>query len=178
MHEQEFQHLETINERILAGEAYDPDDQAELRPGRTGDDALAFRINGRDEIIDILTLEAKCLGQNSNAKIQEAHEKLAAGTARPPGIRELINLLEEYNTREAQRWQQLLFRLWKDGYRAVRRHDGVGYICGRIPTRGRRVAWMPVAAPHPAYTADRGLEGMEFQFEDLDGIVDAIYRGD
>ena len=178
MHEQEFQHLEAINERILAGGVHNPDDSAEQRPGRTGDDALAFRVDGHDEITDILTLEAKCLGRNSNAKIQEAHEKLAAGTARPSGIRELINLLQEYNTREAQHWQELLFRLWKEGYRAVRRHDGVGYICGQIPTRGGRVAWMPVVEPHPAYTSGRGLEGMEFQFEDLDGIVDNVYRGD
>jgi hypothetical protein len=33
LHDQEFQHLESINERLLAGETYDPDVIAEQRPG-------------------------------------------------------------------------------------------------------------------------------------------------
>ena len=78
LHDQEFQHLEAINERLRAGEPYDPDQRAQQRPGRTGDDGWAFRLNNQDEITDVLTLEAKCLAQNNNAKIQEAHEKLAA----------------------------------------------------------------------------------------------------
>jgi hypothetical protein len=177
LHDQEFQHLEAINERLLAGEAYDPDRIAERRPGRTGDDGLAFRINGENMITDVLTLEAKCLAQNNNAKIEEAHQKLAAAGSRPSGIRELINLLEEYDTPEAQAWQEALLKLWHDGYRVAVRHDGVGYACGRIPARAGRVAWMSADAPHPAYTAERKLEGMEFQFEDLNTVVDTLYRG-
>jgi hypothetical protein len=61
LHDQEFQHLEAINERLLAGEAYDPDRVAERRPGRTGDDGLAFRMDDQNTITDVLTLEAKCL---------------------------------------------------------------------------------------------------------------------
>lgn len=177
LHDQEFQHLETINERLLAGEAYDPDRIAERRPGRTGDDGLAFRINGENTITDVLTLEAKCLVQNNNAKIEEAHQKLAAGAIRPSGVRELINLLEEYDTPEAQAWQEALLKLWREGYRVAIRHDAVGYTCGRVPTQARRVAWMPADAPHPAYTAPRRLEGMEFQFEDLTTVVNTLYRG-
>jgi hypothetical protein len=176
-HDQEFQHLEAINERLLTGEAYDPDRIAERRPGRTGDDGLAFRMNADNIITDVLTLEAKCLAQNSNAKIQEAHEKLAAGGLRPSGVRELINLLEEYDTTEALAWQEALLKLWRNGYRRAVRHDAVGYACGRIPGRAGRVAWMPADAPHPAYTASRKLEGMEFQFEDLTTVVDTLYRG-
>ena len=40
---------------------------------------MAFRRNALGVITDVLTLEAKCLGRNSNAKIREAHEKLTAG---------------------------------------------------------------------------------------------------
>jgi hypothetical protein len=177
LHDQEFQHLEAINERILCGEAYDPDRIAERRPGRTGDDGLAFRMNGENAITDVLTLEAKCLVQNNNAKVEEAHQKLAAGGMRPSGIRELINILEEYDTPEAQAWQEALLKLWRDGYRSVARHDGVGYTCGRVPAQAGRVAWMPVDAPHPAYTVARKLEGMEFQFEDLLTVVSTLYRG-
>lgn len=177
LHDQEFQHLESINERLRAGKVYDPDRTAERRPGRTGDDGLAFRIDNRNTITDILTLEAKCLARNSNDKIEEAHQKLAAAGLLPSGVRELINLLAEYDTPEAKAWQEALLKLWCDGYQVAVRHDGVAYVCGHIPQRGERVAWMPVDAPHPHYTVQRRLEGMEFHFEDLSGVVDAIYRG-
>lgn len=176
-HDQEFQHLESINERLLADQPYDPDAIAEQRPGRTGDDALAFRISEAGVITDVLTLEAKCLAQNSPNKIRDAHQKLAAGGLRPSGVRELINLLNEYETPEAENWQRALIQFWRDGYQNVLRYDGIAYTCGRIPDRRRaRIAWMPVDAPHPAYTVDRNLEGMEFQFEDLNTIVDVLYR--
>lgn len=162
LHDQEFQHLESINERVLAGETYDPDRIAERRPGRTGDDGLAFRVNGENTVTDVLTIEAKCLARNNNDKIREAHEKLAAGSMRPSGVRELINLLAEYATTDAQAWHEALLKLWRDGYRGAKRYDAVGYTCGSIPVRNGRVAWLPVDAPHPAYTKARRLEGMEF----------------
>jgi hypothetical protein len=177
LHDQEFQHLESINERLAAGEAYDPDRTTEQRPGRTGDDGLAFRISGENTVTDVLTIEAKCLARNNTAKIEEAHQKLSAGGLRPSGVRELINLLNEYDTPEAQACQEALVKLWRDGYRVAVRLDGVCYACGQIPTQVGRVAWMPANAPHPAYTAGRRLEGMEFQFEDLAAIVDTLYRG-
>jgi hypothetical protein len=159
LNDQEFQHLESIHERLLAGGAYDPDIIAEQRPGRTGDDGLAFRMNEQGVITDVLTLEAKCLAQNSPQKIADAHAKLAAGRLRPSGVRELINLLEEYDTAEAQTWQQALLQLWRDGYRLAVRHDGVGYTCGQIPIRpADKIAWMPTDAPHPAYTVERNGE--------------------
>jgi hypothetical protein len=177
LHDQEFQHLESINERLRAGEIYDPDRIAERRPGRTGDDGLAFRINAQNDVTDVLALEAKCLTTNNNAKIREAHEKLAAGRSLPSGVRELINLLEEYDTEEAKRFQEALLKLWRGGYRTAARHDGVGYTCGRIPVQADRVSWMAADAPHAAYTAARRLEAMEFQFEDLNTIVNTLYRG-
>lgn len=176
-HDQEFQHLELINQRLRDGEAYNPDEDAALRPGRTGDDGLAFRVNGENIITDVLTLEAKCLSENRPEKIRDAHEKLAAGGSLPSGIRELINILADYDTEQAQRCQQSLLQLWQDGYRTVRRHDGVGYACGSIPAQARRVAWLPKNAPHPAYNVDRNLECMEFQFGDLATVIDTIYRG-
>lgn len=177
LHDQEFQHLEAINERLLAGEVYDPDNIAERRPGRTGDDGIAFRINGDNIITEILTLEAKCLTQNSNAKIAEAHQKLASGGQRPSSIRELVNLLNEYDTPDAQIWHEALLKLWRDGYRAATRHDGIGYACGKIPAERGRVSWMPADAPHCDYTLARKLEGMEFQVKDLTALLDTLYRG-
>ncbi|MDP2158794.1 MAG: hypothetical protein Q8K68_13920 [Nitrospirota bacterium] len=177
LHDQEFQHLESINERLAAGQAFDPDDMAERRPGRTGDDGIAFRISDENIITDILTLEAKCLASSNNAKIEEAHKKLAGAGLRPPGIRELINILDEYSTTEAQMWQEALLKLWQQGYGVAVRYDGIGYTCGRVPTDPGRVAWMPADAPHPAYTVNRKLEGMEFQFSNLNTVIDTVYRG-
>jgi hypothetical protein len=176
-HDQEFQHLESINERLADGNAYSPDDVSEQRPGRTGDDGLAFRINDQNVITDMLTLEAKCLVQNNNTKIEEAQGKLSSAGRRPPGVRELINLLEEYDTPDAELWVEALLGLWKDGYRAVRRYDGVAYACGSIPVREGRTTWMSADAPAATYTVTRRLEGMEFQFRDLTAVIDSLYRG-
>jgi hypothetical protein len=178
LHYQEFQHLDSINQRLTAGEAYDPDVDAERRPGRTGDDCIAFRMNVDNVITHVLTLEAKCIGRNNNNTIQEAHEKLATGPSRPSSIIELINLLEDYDTPEAQKWQQALLNLWKEGFRATSRYDAVAYACGQIPRRpANRMSWMPTESPHPAYNVNRRLEGLEFQFEDLQTVIDVIYRG-
>lgn len=175
-HDQEFQHLELIAERLRAGEEHDPDAEREQRPGRTGDDAIAFRMNGQNLITDVLTLEAKCLGRSINAKIEEAHAKLSNAGPLPSGIRELINLLSEYDTLEANVWGEALIRLRLDGYRRAARYDGVAYACGQIPRRSGRVAWMPAREPHPAYTVTRNLEGMEFQFPDLPTLIATLYR--
>jgi hypothetical protein len=174
-HEQEFQHLDEINQRLADGQPHDPDADAERRPGRTGDDALAFRRNPQNTITDVMTLEAKCLSQNRNDKIEDAHRKLAAAGVRPNGIRELIGILQDYNTPEAKSWQQSLLELWCSGYRAATRSDGVTYVTGHIPARGARKAWLP-DQPYPSYTAARHLDGIEFQFADLDRIIDEMYR--
>src|SRR3954454_20288566 len=93
-------------------------------------------------------VEAKCLARNNNAKIEEAHQKLSLGTLRPSGVRELINLLSEYDTPEAQAWREALLKLWSGGYQVAVRHDGVAYVCGHLPQRGERRAWLPIDAPH------------------------------
>lgn len=177
-HDQEFQHLDLINERLLAGEAHEPDAEKEKRPGRTGDDGLAFRVDANGVITDILTLEAKCLTVSNTGIMKDAHEKLMVGGNRPSGVRELINLLTEYDTPEAEAWQQALLQFYRDGFRTAARHDGLAYAVGHSPKQpADRIAWLPPEAPHPAYTIQRNLEAMEFQFENLDAVVDLLYRG-
>lgn len=177
-HDQEFQHLDLINERLLMGEAHDPDAVCERRPGRTGDDALAFRIDEAGQITHVLTLEAKCLMISNTVAIEEAFAKLAAGQNRPSGIRELVTLLSDYDTPEAEQWVQRLLEYYYRGFRTAKRRDGLSYTVGHTPQRpADRVAWLPAAAPHAAYTAQRQLEAMEFQLEDLEGLVDILYRG-
>lgn len=175
-HDQEFQHLEAINERLRDGQSYDPDEPSERRPGRTGDDAVAFRKSNDNRITDVLVLESKCLASNHPSKIEAAFRKLSTGSFLPPGVRELINLLDEYDTHEAQSWQEALLRLWRRTHEAANRYDGIGYTCGKSPARKETNAWMPASAPNPPYTVKRCLEAMEFQMADLRGLIDSIYR--
>jgi hypothetical protein len=174
MHEIEFQHLETINERIIAGINVDPDDVAEIRPGRTGDDAIVFRIDDKNIITDVLTLEAKCLSANNNTKIKEAHEKLVNSVRRPTSIHELIEILHDYNSKEAKQWQESLLHLWSNGYINANRHDGVCYACAETPKK--KTSWLDPDKPHPAYTLKRNLECMEFHLQDLKITIDAIFK--
>lgn len=174
-HDTEFQHLESINERLVDGAAFDPDAIAEKRPGRTGDDCLAFRCSAKGKITDVLAIEAKCLSLSQNAKIEDAHKKLAAAGKKPSGVRELINLLSEYDTPEAQAWQAALLSIWKSGLEGVRRHDAICYVCGKGPSKQK--SWLPADAPHESYKSTRSLEGLEFHCPDLTNLVKLIYRG-
>lgn len=174
-HEQEFQHLERINHRIRDGEPHDPDEQTQIRFGRTGDDALAFRRDDDGLITHVLTIEAKCLGRNNNATIRDAHVKLSKGKPPPSGVRELVELLSDYDTAEADDWREALVKLWAGGYHDADHHDGVAYATAHVPARGGRQAWLP-PEPHQAYTADRHLDAFEFQFEDLDRLIQSLYR--
>lgn len=177
-HDTEFQHLDLINERFLLGEPHEPDAVAERRPGRTGDDALAFRLDEAGKISHVLALEAKCLVTSNTATIEEAHDKLAAGQRRPSGIRELVTLLSDYETDEAQAWVARLLELYREGFKTAKRRDGLAYTVGHSPVRpATRLSWLPADAPHPSYTSDRRFNAMEFQLEDLEGVVDALYRG-
>lgn len=176
-HDTEFQHLDQINERLLMGESHVPDAVSERRPGRTGDDAIAFRIDASGDITHVLTLEAKCLATSNAATIQDAHEKLSAGQRRPSGVRELISLLSEYDSPQAQEWVARLIGLYNEGFRTAKRRDGLSYAVGHWPVKpATRMSWLSHAAPHPSYTATRRLEAMEFQLEDLEGLVDILYR--
>src|SRR3546814_171824 len=82
------------------------------------------------------------------------------------------------HTPEAEAWQQALLQFYRDGFRTAARHDGLAYAVGNSPkVPAERIAWLPPEAPHPAYTIQRNLEAMEFQFENLDAVVDILYRG-
>jgi hypothetical protein len=176
-HDQEFQHLDLINERFLMNEPHDPDTQAEMRPGRTGDDALAFRVDSEGKISHILALEAKCLITSNTEVIGEAHAKLAAGTRRPSGIRELITLLSDYETVEAQEWVRRLLEFYRDGFRTAKRHDGLAYTVGHFPVKSKtRLSWLSADAPHESYNVDRHLDAMEFQISELRHLVETLYR--
>ena len=118
-HTVEFQHLDLINQRLRDGHAHDPDASEELRPGRTGDDGLAFVKDEHNRITAVLTLEAKCATRHRANTIQAVHSKLASTPQLPPGVRELIELLGDYDTEAASEWQEALLRLWHNGVRSI-----------------------------------------------------------
>jgi hypothetical protein len=123
-------------------------------------------------------LEAKCLSKSNTATIHNAHAKLVAGGLRPSGVRELINLLQEYETPNAEKWQHALLHFYREGFKTAVRHDGLTYAVGNSPIIPRtKIGWLPPNAPHPAYTLQRNLEAMEFQFENLNDVIDILYRG-
>jgi hypothetical protein len=175
-HDVEFQHLERINQRLRAGEAYDPDAAAQRRPGRTGDDAVAFVKNAANVITHVLTFEAKCLSNHQAQKLTDAHGKLSSGPSVPDSVRELIELLNSYTSVEAQQWQESLIKYRASSGANVVRYDAVVYVCGRRPRVNGRTSWMSPTAVNPAYTLNRELAGLEYHVEDLDGLVDLVYR--
>jgi len=177
-HTVELQHLASINERIERGQSFNQDDEAEMRPGRTGDDALAFRMNESGVITDVLVIEAKCVGANRSKTIAEAHEKLSTTLLQNSGFRELINILEKYDSDEAKKWRAALLTLWRIGHKTSVRYDCVSYTVGAQPEKPKtRESWMDSDKHHPNYTQKNPLIGIEFQVRDLDGLVDIIYRG-
>lgn len=178
MHNTEFQHLDQINEDLQSGKVLDPDSYSEIRPGRTGDDVIAFRIGDTGKITHVLTLEAKCLARSNSDKIIDAHAKLSADRPRrSSGVREVINILSDYDTPEADKWQARLLSFWMKDSRNAEQLDGLAYAVGHHPIRDpERISWLPVDAPHEAYTGKRRLEAMEFQFTDLEELVELLYR--
>jgi hypothetical protein len=175
-HDVEFQHLERINQRLRAGEVHDPDLVEEQRPGRTGDDAIAFVKDARNTITHVLTFEAKCLSRHRAETLNEAHAKLNTGPSVPDSIRELIELLHHYDTVEAQAWQEALIKYRATGGTRVARHDAVVYVSGHTPRANGRRSWMSPTTRNPAYTIDRELAGLEYHTDDLDGLIDILYR--
>lgn len=177
-HSVELQHLASINDRIARGVPFNQDASSEMRPGRTGDDALAFRMDDEGVITDVLVIEAKCLGANNNGTIAEAHEKLSTPLLKNSGFRELINILSKYDTGEARKWQAALLELWRNGHMTVSRYDCVSYGVGAQPKRPKtRESWMDPLKSHSSYTLKYPLIGLEYQFLDLAGVVDSIFRG-
>jgi hypothetical protein len=174
-HDVEFQHLERINQRFRGGQRHDSDEDKERRPGRTGDDAIAFIKDSSNSITHVLTLEAKCLSNHRSETLNEAHGKLISGPFIPDSIRELVELLNDYDTLSTRTWQEALIKYRASAGHGVVRYDAVVYVCGNRPQRGR-TGWISPKTANANYSAARNLAGLEYHVEDLVGLVDTIYR--
>lgn len=173
-HDVELQHLEEINQRLRSGEDYDPDDPANKRPGRTGDDVLAFIMDDKEQILDVLVLEAKCVNPHHATTLAGAHAQVSKTRTPPIDTLRLLEILKNHDTKEAKSWQIALTNYYRTGHKSANRYNGVSYICTNTPKK--MASWMPHDKPHDAYKATRRLEGIEVHMAEMEAVVKALYR--
>ncbi len=165
----EFQHLDMIDQTGRA---------ASVRPGRTGDDCLAFRRNGDGEIVAALFCEAKCTRGHDSGLIDDAHEKSSLSNLRPVDIPQLIEVLLDSKEPAAARWVDALRKLHLKGANpgpGYERADQVTYVCGRSPASKTQKTWISTDKPHTKYTGGRRLHVAEIHMTDVEELIEEIY---
>lgn len=166
-HLTEFQQLEFLQQI---------DEEAQVRPGRTGDDCLAFRRNSAGEIISSLVCEAKCTEDHDSGMIADAHEKASSANPIPVDRPQLIEILKERNDPDSNRWVEALRKLKLHGFASNHeRFDLVSYVCG-VPGRRGSVNRISSINSHIKYTARRRLEAVEVHLYDVEGLIEIVYN--
>ncbi len=159
-HEVELQHIEALNQ--IGGEV-------KRRPGRTGDDFLAFQRDRSGKIVRVLYGEAKCTVDHDTGMIADAYEK--AGNSRIVDFLRIIDILREKNDPSAEQWVDAIRKARANAQ--YERCDLVSYICGRHPKRDS--VWLPTEKPHKCYNADRRLEAVETHLNDVEALIHEVY---
>ncbi|GAB1773225.1 hypothetical protein [Priestia megaterium] len=145
-------------------------------PGRTGDDCLAFVLdNGK--IIKVLFCEAKCTAGHSETMIKKAHEQISTSNRYPVELRRLIEILNEYDSKEAKLWVKALRELWFSRAKPTHeRYNLVSYVCGQSPKVPKdRRSWIPSDVAHNKYTGIHKLEAVEVHLDDIEGTICELY---
>ncbi|HEU5046541.1 MAG TPA: hypothetical protein VFT64_01720 [Rickettsiales bacterium] len=173
-HVVELQHLENINQKLRQGENYDPDAPENKRPGRTGDDVLAFIMGDDGQISDVLVLEAKCVDPHNATILGNAHTQISETRTPPVDILRLLEILKDYDTTKAKAWRLSLTNYYASGHKNADRYNGVSYVCTNPPKQA--TSWMPHEKPHEKYTTPRKLKGLEIHMPELDEVIERIYR--
>jgi hypothetical protein len=165
----EFQHLDMMTQ---SGEAAAP------RPGRTGDDCLAFRRNEDGEIIAALFCEAKCTKGHRSSLVDDAHEKSSLPNLRPVDIPQLIEVLLDSKEPAAARWVEALRKLHLKGANpgpSYERVDQVTYVCGKCPSSKTQKTWITTDKPHAKYSGGRRLHVAEIHLTDVEDLIQEVY---
>ncbi len=163
----EFQQLAMMNQTGA---------DAELRPGRTGDDCLAFLRNNNGDIVAVLFCEAKCTSGHDSGLIGEAHEKSSLPNLLPVDLLQLIEVLEDSTDSAAAAWVDALRSLNLKGPNPsapYERLDQVTYVCGQKPVREK--TWIPSGKPHDKYKGGRRLHVAEIHLSDVEELVKKVY---
>lgn len=163
----EFQHLAFIKQT-----EQDPG----VRPGRTGDDCLAFRQKD-DRIVAGMFCEAKCTKDHDTKLIRDAHEKSSLPNLIPVDLLQLVEVLQDSPDPAAARWITLLRRLFFDGAGAhYERIDQITYVCGQQPKR--EPCWIGNDKPHDAYSGGCRLHIAEVHLADVEQLISDVYLGE
>lgn len=173
-HDVELQHLEEINQKLREGEDYDPDAPGNKRPGRTGDDVLAFIMDDDGQISDVLALEAKCVDPHNATTLGSAHTQVSKTRTPPVDTLRLLEILKDYDTAKAKAWRLSLTNYYASGHKNADRYNGVSYVCTNPPKNA--TSWMRHDKPHEKYTAPRKLKGLEIHMPELDDVIQRLYR--
>lgn len=153
-------------EEIRAGKPAKP------TPGRTGNDCLAFQFDEQGKVLRVLCAEAKCSGQHDSTLIANAHAQI--GKVDLVSMREVITILKEHNEPLMLAWAEGIREFWlldPDG--RCERFDLVSYVCGQRP---KKQTWLPVDHPHTSYQGGRRLEAVEIHLDDVESILQQVYR--
>lgn len=161
-HLTEFQQLEYMRQ---TGE------QADIRPGRTGDDCLAFQMNNEGQIVHSLYCEAKCTKNHSTEMVADAHEKVSKSVI--VDIPQLVEVLQDSGDPNAANWINALLQLQFGVNPKHERYDLVSYVCSP-PIR--KEYWLPTDAPHLKYTAKRKLEAVEAYLPNVEVLIRQVYN--
>ncbi|WP_375467684.1 DEAD/DEAH box helicase [uncultured Nostoc sp.] len=161
----EFQHLEFLNQT---------EEIAKKRPGRTGDDCLAFLRNSEGVIIASLVCEAKCTTNHYTEMIAEAHKKASESHIKPVDTPQIIDILQDYDDPFSSEWVNSLRVLWLEPVdKNYERCDLISYICGKHPRINP--TWISPDKPHEQYTAARRLEAVEIHLHEVENLVTTVY---
>jgi len=148
------------------------DKKAKPIPGRSGDDCLAFYTDEKGNVLKILYCESKCTLTHRTDLITDAHEKV--GSSEIVSIRQLIELLDDYEDDNSIRWSNSLKRLLMNKLVGCDRYNLVNYICGQLPKRDP--SWMSRNTPHNTYKSNHHLEAVELHISGVAELIDEVYR--
>lgn len=186
-HLDEDRHLDQVGQ---VGKNPNPD--KEIRPGRQGDDCLAFIMDGAGNITHALFCESKCWTRHRKknkkkadgsvikvSEVIEAHQKLSDRNLIPLDRRRLIAILRDYSPDEkpkAALWVTALRRLYFEDQRAsdYQRFDLVCCVYGTVQRSGE--TWIDRDTPNSAYKGGRHLEAIEIYIRDVKDIVRKVYE--
>ncbi|MFS0726348.1 hypothetical protein [Paenibacillus sp. 1P07SE] len=141
--------------------------------GRTGDDCLAFVLNGSGEISKILFCEAKCSASHNNKLINDAYEKISDEMSIPVETLRIIAILEDYDDDESKKWIDALRRLYLNDDNSSERYDLISYICGQHPIQTD--SWISKTKRSKSYSGGRKLKVVESHLFDVDDFICEIY---
>ncbi len=164
-HGVEFQQLEVIRQTGR---------HAGLRPGRTGDDCLAFQLDDKGQIIRYLYCEAKCTPKHRTKMIGDAYRKASESVL--VDLPQVIEILKQKNDAYSVQWVRAIQQLWFQGNNhKSERYDMVSYICGISPVQEGRTSWLPTDKPREEYKAQRRLEAVEIHLPNVESLIRKVY---